>query len=306
MKSKLSISLMAALCLLSAMTYGQQKVSYNTIESGIAEDPYTVKFNLKKDFPAVTPDQVTIDLDDYMTETGDTNVLNIKIKENANSGRRNKFAFAFNFGVNSLLENKTISGYNYPDFDLWKSWFFDAGFFLRTKIGKPSTTPFSIKYGIQFSSNNFNYKGNYTLAKRAGDYAPYFENLQVNGLSKSKFGNNYISIPVALELNFRKKTSIDNGDRIEFGHRTFSLMAGGYIGLRTSTYDTHEYKDIEGDDLTVKTNNNFGMNNVVYGVMAHIGYGHLTLYAKYDLSNLIRKTDVLDYNVLSTGLSFNF
>ena len=64
------------------------------------------------------------------------------------------------------------------------------------------------------------------------------------------------------------------------------------------------YEDENGNKVKTKTKGDYNVNDFVYGVSAYIGYGEISLYAKYDLQPVFANNDI-DQNNLSLGIRFD-
>ena len=86
-------------------------------------------------------------------------------------------------------------------------------------------------------------------------------------------------------------------------YRKFKVGLGGYAGFNIGTQQKLRYKE-DGDRVKQKIRKDYNTSDFVYGLGAYIGFGEISLYAKYDL-NPIFKDQAVDQNNLSLGLRFD-
>jgi hypothetical protein len=212
------------------------------------------------------------------------------------SYRRTTSQFVFAIGVNRLVTDDKI---NHDDFK-WRSDFYEWGVTWNTRIFKNNNL-LHIKYGLSLQYNNLRPDNNKMFVTEDGQTFLADSGRELD-MSRFRFVN--LAVPVHLEFDLTKKQV--NGDRTYFpSHKSVRLGVGGYAGVNVKEKQILRYTDEEGHDVKQKQKGDFNVNDFVYGVSAYIGYGEISLYAKYDLQPVFANNTV-DSNNLSLGIRFDF
>jgi len=218
-------------------------------------------------------------------------------KKMENGEPRTTSQFVFAMGVNNLVTDKAVA---HSDFRYWGSHFYELGLTWNSRILKNNNL-LHAKYGVSVMYNNlrptddryFQEIGNQTvLVKSATD------------LRDSRFRNVYIVVPAHLEFDFSGKDTKD-GKTIFNTHDSFRFGIGGFVGGNIKSKQILDYRDADGHKVKQRTKGDYNVNDFIYGASAYIGYGEVSLYAKYDLSPLFRNNAV-DQNNISLGVRFDF
>lgn len=218
-------------------------------------------------------------------------------KKNKNGERRTTSQAVFAFGVNNLVTNSSVAN---SDYRYWGSHFYEWGFTWNTRMLKNHNL-LHAKYGLSLMYNNLRPTDN-RFFKEDGKYT----NLETSAvhLNESRFRNVYLVVPLHFELDFSKKKIVD--DKVIFRtHRSFRLGFGGYVGGNIKSKQILKFDDEDGNDVRQRTRGDFNVNDFIYGVSSYIGYGEVSLYAKYDLSPLFRH-NIQEQRNVSLGLRFDF
>lgn len=212
--------------------------------------------------------------------------------------KRTTSQFVLAFGLNSLItENESL---NESDYKVWGSRFFEWGITMNTRILKNHNL-LHAKYGLSLMYNNLRPTDNRYFVKN-GDQTE----LQTGftNFDDSRFRNVYLTAPIHLEFDFTPKKFDKEGNAYFRTHQSLRLGIGGYAGVRVKSKQILKYEE---DDQKIKTKQkgDFNTSNFNYGLSAYIGYGQLSLYAKYDLNPLF-KDNAIKQNNVSLGLRFDF
>ncbi len=212
--------------------------------------------------------------------------------------KRTTSQFVLAFGLNSLItENESL---NESDYKVWGSRFFEWGITMNTRILKNHNL-LHAKYGLSLMYNNLRPTDNRYFVKN-GDQTE----LQTGftNFDDSRFRNVYLTAPIHLEFDFTPKKFDKEGNAYFRTHKSLRLGIGGYAGVRIKSKQILKYEE---DDQKIKTKQkgDFNTSNFNYGLSAYIGYGQLSLYAKYDLNPLF-KDNAIKQNNVSLGLRFDF
>lgn len=203
----------------------------------------------------------------------------------------------FSLGFNNAIGDGQDLG-NTP-YELGGSGFVELGWIWETRLSKSSNFA-RINYGFAFQWNKLNVKDDLYFVQN-GDQTT-LEEFPVS-LRKSQIRITNLVIPVHFEFGPSKLK--DYGNRIRFStYNKFKVGLGGYAGVRLATQRKLRYKE-EGDPVKEKSRRNFNASNFVYGLSAYVGYGQVSLYAKYDLNPLF-KDQLVDQHNVSLGLRFDF
>lgn len=212
--------------------------------------------------------------------------------------KRTTSQFVLAFGMNNLItEGESL---NDSDYRVWGSRFFEWGLTLNSRIFKNHNL-LHAKYGLSLMYNNLRPTDNRYFVKN-GDVTE----LQTGfvNFEDVRFKNVYLTAPLHLEFDFSPKKIDKEGNEYFRTHQSLRIGLGGYAGVRIKSKQILKYEE---DDQKIKTKQkgDFNVNDFNYGLSAYIGYGQLSLYAKYDLNPLF-KDNVVDQNNISLGLRFDF
>lgn len=214
------------------------------------------------------------------------------------SEKRTSSQFVFAFGLNNLItENESI---NESDYRVWGSHFYEWGVTFNSRILKNHNL-LHAKYGLSLMYNNLRPTDNRYFVKN-GDVTE----LQTGftNFDESRFRNVYLTAPVHLEFDFTPKKTDKEGNTYFKTHDSFRLGIGGYAGVKIKSKQILKYEE-DDQKIKVKQKGDFNVNDLNYGLSAYIGYGQMSLYAKYDLNPLF-KDNAVDQNNISLGLRFDF
>ncbi|TCK67447.1 hypothetical protein DFQ05_1223 [Winogradskyella wandonensis] len=215
-------------------------------------------------------------------------------KYDIRTGNRMVFAIGFN---NAIGDGQDLDNTPYK---LGGSGFVELGWAWQTRLLKESNFA-RLNYGFSFQWNKLDIKNNQYFVEN-GDIT----SLQdfPSDLKKAKFRVTNLVFPVHLEFGPSRKK--DYGDRIRyFTDNHFRVGIGGYGGVRLGSMQKLVYEDADGDRVKDKQKRNFNASNFVYGVSGYVGWGDISLYAKYDLSPLF-KDQSLEQNNISLGLRWDW
>ncbi|WP_298142850.1 hypothetical protein [Flavobacterium sp.] len=226
-----------------------------------------------------------------------TFAINSKNKDKFKYGElRTTTQFVFAIGLNNVVTDGSIAN---SDYRVYKSRFYEWGFTYNTRLDKNSQL-FHIKYGLSLQYNDLRPTDNRYLVDN-GETTDLVTSPVVQ--DDSRFRNVNLVFPVHFELDF-SKTKDRDGRKIFLSHDSFRLGIGGYTGFNVKSKQIQKY-DVAGYDTRTVTRGDWNTNNFIYGLSGYIGYGQISLYAKYDLNPLF-KDNAVDQRNISMGLRFDF
>jgi len=209
--------------------------------------------------------------------------------------KRTQSQFVFALGVNRLINDGTADK-NFR----WRSDFYEWGVSWNTRILKENNL-LHAKYGLSLQYNNLRPDGDKVFAKDGAQTILVEAGRNID-VARLRYVN--LVIPAHLEFDFTKKKV--NGDKTYYPiHDSFRVGLGGYVGLNVKEKQVIKFEDDNGNDVKDRTKGNFNVNDFVYGVSAYVGYGDISLYAKYDLQPVFSNNEI-DQNNLSLGIRFDF
>lgn len=213
------------------------------------------------------------------------------------SYKRTTSQFVFALGVNRLVtDGETVDNDNFK----WRSDFYEWGLSFNTRLFKNNNL-LHAKYGLSLQYNNLRPNNNKVFV--TNDNGQTYLQDSGRDLKLSRFRYVNLVVPVHLEFDFTKKKV--NGDKTYFPtHESFRVGLGGYAGLNVKEKQITKYNE-DGHDVKMRENGNFNVNDFIYGVSAYVGYGQVSLYAKYDLQPVF-ENNITDQNNLSLGIRFDF
>ncbi|WP_159799568.1 hypothetical protein [Flavobacterium sp. MK4S-17] len=210
------------------------------------------------------------------------------------SYKRTTSQFVFALGVNRLVADGKVDTDNYQ----WRSDFYEWGVTWNTRIMKHNNL-LHAKYGLSLQYNNLRPDNNMVFVAD-GNKTVLEDSGRDLDLSRLRYVN--LVVPVHLEFDFTKKKV--NGDKTYFPtHHSFRAGIGGYTGVNVKEKQITKYSE-DGHKVKHREKGDFNVSDFVYGVSAYIGYGEISLYAKYDLQPVFANNEV-DQNNLSLGIRFD-
>lgn len=204
-----------------------------------------------------------------------TQIINSDEKKDNTSGflRRTSLHSVWTFGYRGVRGNKEKQGID-----------FGIGLELKTRVFKNNSL-FYIKYGLTYNSQ-YEYlidpNKYYVVNGSQTDYMDYSGNLKRN----SVFLNSYLRMPIALELDFSKK-SVVQGKEVFRVNQGFKFSVGGYIGYNTDSRQTLRYTE-NGRTVSRTIRGDWNINDWEYGLMATASYKTFGVYATYGLNPVFR------------------
>ncbi len=198
------------------------------------------------------------------------------------------------------LNNTIVDGQSLDDSDykIAGSRFFELGWIWSTRVFKNSNF-LRFKYGVSYQSNGLKPTGNRFFVEDGNQTRLEEFRLELN---KSKFRMDNIVVPIHFEFGPSTVKKTEKSIRYSTAGK-FRLGLGGYIGANISTRQKLKYKE-NGDDIKDKIKRDYNTNDLVYGLSGYIGFGDMSIYAKYDVSPIFNNAEV-DQNNVSLGLRFD-
>lgn len=209
--------------------------------------------------------------------------------------RRTTSQFVFALGVNRVVVDGEVDTDNYK----WRSDFYEWGVTWNTRVFKNNNL-LHAKYGLSLQYNNLRPNDNKKFVNEGGKTYLVDSGLDLK-VSRLRYVN--LVVPAHLEFDFTKKRVTD--DKTYFpSHKSFRVGLGGYAGVNVKEKQILKYRE-NGNRQKDKEKGDFNVSDFVYGVSAYVGYGQMSLYAKYDLQPIFQNNDI-DQNNLSLGIRFDF
>jgi len=174
--------------------------------------------------------------------------------------RKTDFNIAFALGMRAAVNGKGVFN---PSTSV------EIAAILDTPLRKSNSL--SLQYGLVFLSDRLAIKGDhyFTLDNQVPKLTPYPHSLEV-----SRLRTDYLTLYAGLQREFASEIRVG---------------AGGYFGFLTLADQKIKYK--EGKDrYEVLHKHDIKANPITYGLSAHIGYGALALYVKYNFAPLFKNT----------------
>ena len=223
----------------------------------------------------------------------DTTDANHKYKRHEYKRTTSQFVFAI--GANRIVADGEIDDDGFKG----RSEFYEWGVSWNTRLFRDNNL-LHFKYGASLQYNNLRPDNNKIFATEDGKTFLVDSDKDID-MARLRYVN--LVMPVHLELDFTKKRTTE--DKVYYPtHESFRIGFGGYVGINVKEKQILKYNE-DGHKVRHKEKGDFNVNDFVYGVSAYIGYGQVSLYAKYDLQPLFSDNDV-DHNNLSMGVRFDF
>lgn len=148
---------------------------------------------------------------------------------------------------------------------------------------------FGVVMGLGIESNNFRFNNNVSLTKDSEGNTVIDNSFTERGihLSKSKLTTTYLNVPIMLQLHFKP------GGYVSLGVVT---------GIRLQSYT----KTVSPELGKQKVFSDFNLRNIHYGFVASVGYGGVSLTAKYYPNSIFRTGQGPKVEQASVGIGFMF
>lgn len=217
------------------------------------------------------------------------------IKKKEYDYKRTTSQFVFAIGLNRLMADGKVDNDNYE----WRSEFYEWGVSWNSRILKNNNL-LHAKYGLSLQYNNLRASDNKMFAT-VNNTTVLVDSGRNLDMARLRYVN--LVIPAHLEFDFTKKRT--NGDKIYYPtHDSFRIGIGGYVGVNVKEKQKLRFDD-EDFKVRGKDKGDYNVNDFVYGLSAYIGYGEVSLYAKYDLQPVFNNAEI-DQNNVSLGIRFDF
>jgi hypothetical protein len=179
------------------------------------------------------------------------------------------------------------------DLDRGKSWFFSLNLFEKNiRLYKNNL---NIVTGLGVEWNNYSFKKNITLNPEAAYISA--SNTIVNDslkYSKNKLVVTYVKAPLLLEFNTNSKNP----------KKSFHISGGMEFAYKLGSKTKQEY-EIDGYKVRSKQRDDYHLADFKYSSVLRVGYGGVTVFANYGLSQLFEKNNGPTLFPFTAGISFD-
>ncbi len=179
--------------------------------------------------------------------------------------------FLIELGWNSLMDTPELMEMN-----TFGSRTINLIYFWQVEVGQ---TGLFFMPGVGLGLERYKFDNDYTIVQDS-DGEVSFDNIEDLSPDKSLLKANYVDIPIELRYYLNRQDP----------KRSFNIGVGGKFGYRYSSHTKIKYEE-GGDNAIVKNKKPFGMNDFRYGITGRIGYGGLTLFAYWELSEKFKSGD---------------
>jgi hypothetical protein len=199
------------------------------------------------------------------------------------------FDYGVSIGLNNFIQQSAVAAYPEDSYDLRPlgSRYFALSMGAMPTIIRGKYASLKLYYGVELAWNNFMFEGNNVAEKTATGVA--FPDAG-RDLQKSKLTVCTIGVPVVPRVTFY------NSD----GRKVCHIGLGGYVNYRLDSYR----KIKEADGSKDRRHSDYYLNNIRYGLMAHLGIRSVDFFVKYDLSPLFEVGKGPDVRTLTFGIGF--
>ena len=207
------------------------------------------------------------DEEDTKKSTGSNLKDKLKIKK-SDSNRRTKMYFTVALGLNQLT-NPNGSNALHPNLDNWRSRNAEVGLLFKSRIGGENSRA-KVYYGITYNTYKFRLKNQQLVYNDDSNSTPV-KFVTDNNITQAILANNYVQVPFGVEFRIGKSGS---------------LGLGAYAGYRVATRMSTEMNGTKDQTIQSTTYARYKMSNINAGLQASVGKGGLSLYGKYNLTDL--------------------
>ncbi|WP_161887746.1 outer membrane beta-barrel protein [Pontibacter russatus] len=237
-------------------------------------------------------------IDVEVEEDGDNTKVNVDVptKDERDSTRAaheeehykvTRFESGLDLGLNAFTGDAS----NLVDLKPLGSRYVSLNLHLKSQVGGRKS-PFYIVSGPEFAFNNYMFEDN-VVVEEEGDMTVFREEEELN-FEKSKLTHSSVNLPLMALFQFKRENGKDG----------FTIGAGPFIGYRLGSHTKQKY-ELEGRTERDKTRDSFNLTDFQYGVEGVVGYGSLSLFAKYNMNDLFKENRGIQTNVVSFGIRLN-
>ncbi len=210
---------------------------------------------------------------------------------------RTRSGIVFSFGLNNVIgDGQSLDDSPYK---IGGSRYAEIGFGLSTRVFKDHNW-LRLRYGVSFQFNSLKPTDNRYLVDTGT--MTELQEFPID-LRKSKFRMDNLVIPVHFEFGPSRKVERDGYFRY-YNDKSFKVGVGGYVGVNLGARQKLKF-DEAGEEVKQKLKAGYNTNNMIYGLSGYVGYGDISLYAKYDL-NSVFKDNTVDEHMVSMGLRWDW
>jgi hypothetical protein len=213
--------------------------------------------------------------------------------EETKSKKKSKFNGhweGFEFGFIGMTQDQNFINDSHPYSNRpFRSWNFGINL-IQIDIPLISNN-LGVVTGLGMGWKNIHFANNYKMTTDASGVN--FEALSNpdSKLTRNRLSSFYLSMPLALELQFKTLN----------GKSKFFVMAGGYGHLKLDS-DYRTKIETNGVVESNSSDGDFFLSDLEYGLTARVGFDELNLFANYSLSGLFRENRGPEIHPLTFGV----
>jgi len=148
--------------------------------------------------------------------------------------------------------------------------YFDAAVLYDYPLG---TSPISLALGLGFSAQNISTNARFDTTGGVTSLVPYADSVY-SDIKRNKISTSYLNIP--FELRFRSKP--------DKAYRRWNVAAGFKFGILIQSHTKYQDSKVKIKSYPVDN-----LNLLNYGPTFRFGYGQVSIYGYYALTNLFDK-----------------
>lgn len=198
-------------------------------------------------------------------------------------GRRSKFNFNIDMGLNNFIEDgKFPSGNELYALNPIGSWYWQFSPTYRNYLAGP----LFVDLGLNASCNVYRFDNAATRLVKDPTGVYFTEETRAVSNLKSKMSDWYIGAKVVplLVFNDNRHNRWRMWNNVNGGVR---VGVGGYFGYRVASRTKYIYEET-GDKKKDKNKSNFLLNDIRYGVRGQFGFKGIDLFVEYDLNKMFQ------------------
>ena len=189
--------------------------------------------------------------------------------------------------VNAVGDGRTIG----DSYKFWRSSGFELGLAFKTRLLKDSNY-FRLSYGLSYQISMYSPgKDKYFVNENGKTIVQQFPYELKNSFLRTE----NLVIPVHLEFGPSKKKEYKDYFRYDTS-TSFKVGLGGYVGVNTGAVQRLQY-EIDGKKVVDKNRADYNVNRFVYGLDGYIGFGAVSLFARYELNPIFENSNYKEHAV---------
>jgi hypothetical protein len=176
------------------------------------------------------------------------------------------------------------------ELNAWRSKGVNLYYYYQLKLIKDNLT---LNPGLGLGLDSYSFSNDILMSTSSNGSFQYQIDTLNRNILKTKLATNYFDFPIELRFKTGKN------DR-----SSFRVAIGAKVGVLFNAHSKIKYVE-DGFGRKLKTRDDFGLNQIRYGVMARIGFSYFNMFGYYSLSKLFEDGKDPDVTPFMFGITLS-